>query len=91
MATNKAIVIAEKGKAEIRELPLPKLTEGHILVKVKAVGLNPTDWKAIHSAEPDRFGSRSGCDYAGEVVEVGPGVTKDVKKGDRSAGSVFGA
>ncbi|KAI1365715.1 GroES-like protein [Xylaria arbuscula] len=89
--TNKAIVIAAKGKPEIRNLPLPKLPEGYILVKVKAVGLNPTDWKAIHNADESRFGSRSGCDYAGEVVEVGPGVTKDVKKGDRSSGLVFGA
>ncbi|KAI0523765.1 GroES-like protein [Xylaria bambusicola] len=91
MATNKAIVLVEKGKAEIRELPLPKLEEGHILVKVHAVGVNPTDWKSVHGAEPSRFGSRLGCDFAGEVVEVGPGLTKNIKKGDRSAGFVFGA
>jgi len=90
--TNKAIVLAEKGRAEIREgLPLPKLTDGHsILVKVRAVGVNPTDWKSIANAEPDRYGGRCGCDFAGEVVEVGPSVTKDIKKGDRSAGFVFG-
>ncbi|KAH8158115.1 hypothetical protein CIB48_g10123 [Xylaria polymorpha] len=90
MATTKAIVIVEKGKAEIRELPLPKLNDGYVLVKVRAVGLNPTDWKSIDSAEEDRFRARSGCDYAGEVVEVGPGVTKDIKKGDRSSGMIFG-
>ncbi|KAI1739292.1 GroES-like protein [Xylaria scruposa] len=91
MASNKAIVITEKGKVGIKELPLPKLNPGYVLVKVRAVGINPTDWKSIDGAEADRFGARSGCDYAGEVVEVGPGVTKDIKKGDRSAGWVFGA
>ncbi|KAI3343199.1 GroES-like protein [Ustulina deusta] len=88
MATAKALVLTAKGKADIRELPLPK---GHILVKVRAVGINPTDWKSIDEADSSRFGSRSGCDFAGEVVEVGPGVTKDIKKGDRSCGFVFGA
>ncbi|GAW20672.1 hypothetical protein ANO14919_101800 [Xylariales sp. No.14919] len=91
MSTNKAVVLVEKGKAEIRELPLPKLEPGHILVKVHAVGLNPTDWKNIDNADPYRFNTRSGCDYAGVVVEVGPGVTKDIKVGDRSSGAVFGA
>ncbi|KAI3323394.1 GroES-like protein [Xylariaceae sp. AK1471] len=92
MATvNKAVVLVEKGKAEIKELPLPKLREGHVLVKVRAVGINPTDWKAIDNADSSKFGSRSGCDVAGEVVEVGPGVTKDLKKGDRVSGFAFGA
>ncbi|KAI1311388.1 GroES-like protein [Xylaria venustula] len=89
--TGEALVITGKGKVEIKELPLPKLKEGQILVKVRAVGINPTDWKSIDNADPEKFGSRSGCDFAGEVVEVGPGVTKDIKKGDRSAGFVFGA
>jgi NADPH:quinone reductase-like Zn-dependent oxidoreductase len=91
MATAKALIIVSKGKVEIEERPLPKLRDGYILVKVRAVGLNPTDWKSIDGDDPSRFGSRSGCDYAGEVVEVGPGVTKDFKKGDRISGWVFGA
>ncbi|KAI1428207.1 GroES-like protein [Xylaria sp. FL1777] len=91
MTTAKALILTEKGKVDIKELPLPELREGHVLVKVRAVGLNPTDWKTIDGAEPARLGARSGCDFAGEVVEVGPGVKKDIKKGDRSAGWVFGA
>lgn len=89
--TTKAVVLVEKGKVEIREVPVPKLIDGHILVKVNAVGINPTDWKSIDGADEGRFGSRSGCDFAGEVVEVGAGVKGDIKKGDRSAGFVFGA
>ncbi|KAI1131754.1 GroES-like protein [Nemania abortiva] len=91
MASTKALVIVEKKKVEVKELPLPKLTEGHVLVKVRAVGLNPTDWKSIDNIDPRRVGSRSGCDFVGEVVQLGPGLTKDLKKGDRVAGFVFGA
>ncbi|OTA87497.1 hypothetical protein M434DRAFT_399472 [Hypoxylon sp. CO27-5] len=82
----KAVVMAEKGKAEIREVEKPKLRDGYVLVKVKAVALNPLDWKNLEV----RFapGVRMGADYAGIIEEVGPGVTKPFKKGDRIAGFV---
>ncbi|KAI0833905.1 putative alcohol dehydrogenase [Hypoxylon sp. FL0890] len=84
----KAIVAIEKSKAEVREVEKPKLREGYVLVKVKAIGLNPTDWKTLDSrAGP---GVRLGADYAGIVEEVGPGVTVPFKKGDRIAGFTNG-
>ncbi|KAI1414740.1 putative alcohol dehydrogenase [Hypoxylon sp. FL1857] len=85
----KAVIMAEKGRAEIREVEKPKLRDGYLLVKVKAVALNPLDHKALIV----RFaaGARLGADYAGVVEEVGPGVTKPFKKGDRIAGFVNGA
>ncbi|KAI1457450.1 alcohol dehydrogenase [Annulohypoxylon moriforme] len=85
--SGKAIVIVEKGKVEIRDVEKPKLREGYVLVKVTAVGLNPTDWKGIEYKEVP--GVRVGVDYAGVVEELGPGVTK-FKKGDRIAGIVNG-
>ncbi|KAI1151018.1 GroES-like protein [Nemania diffusa] len=90
MASGKAIVIVGKGKVEIQELPLPKLNPGYVLAKVRAVGLNPTDWKSIDNIEPERVGTRSGCDYVAEIIQLGPGLTKDCKKGDRIAGFAFG-
>ncbi|KFA60006.1 hypothetical protein S40285_08692 [Stachybotrys chlorohalonatus IBT 40285] len=88
--TTKAIVFVEKGKAEIEDVPLPKLRDEYVLVKVKAVGLNPTDWKHIDNAITDP-GSRIGCDYAGVVEEAGPNVKKGFSKGDRISGVVSGA
>ncbi|KAI1631761.1 GroES-like protein [Biscogniauxia mediterranea] len=88
-ATTQAIVVVAKGQAEIQEIPVPKVYGDWILVKVKAVGLNPADWKSIQGVWTDA-GTRVGCDYAGEVVEVGPQVTKDFKKGDRIAGWTHG-
>lgn len=34
---------------------------------------------------------RPQCDYAGVIEEVGPGVTKPLKKGDRVCGMANGA
>ncbi|KAI2602339.1 alcohol dehydrogenase [Hypoxylon sp. NC1633] len=80
----RAIVAIEKGKAAIQDVSTPKLRDGFVLIKTKAVGLNPADWKNIDMrATP---GSRTGLDYAGTVEEVGKGVTQPFKKGDRIAG-----
>jgi NADPH:quinone reductase-like Zn-dependent oxidoreductase len=87
--TTKAIVFVEKGKATIQEVPKPKLRDDYVLVKVNAVGVNPTDWKHIDFGVADA-GSRVGCDYAGIVEEVGSKVTKPFKKGDRISGVVHG-
>ncbi|KAL2825785.1 GroES-like protein [Aspergillus cavernicola] len=88
MTTN-AIVVVEKGKAAIQEVPTPQLRDEYVLVKVNAVGINPTDWKHIDFGGADP-GSRIGCDYAGVVEAVGPKVTKSWKKGDRISGMVHG-
>ncbi|KAI1775641.1 alcohol dehydrogenase [Hypoxylon cercidicola] len=82
----KAIEVIEKGKAEIREVPKPSVRDGWLLVKVKAVGINPADWKSIdYRGVP---GSRAGLDFFGVVEEVGENVSRPFKKGDRIAGWV---
>jgi len=87
--SNHAVVIVEKGVAEVQQVPVPTLDDDFILVKTHAVALNPTDWKHIdYMPSP---GARVGCDYAGTVLEVGAKVTKDFKKGDRVAGVVHGS
>lgn len=42
--TMKAIKVIDTGKAEVQHVPLPKMRDDYILVKVHAVALNPTDW-----------------------------------------------
>lgn len=42
--TMKAIKIVGIGKAEVQDVPLPRMRDDYILVKVHAVALNPTDW-----------------------------------------------
>jgi NADPH:quinone reductase-like Zn-dependent oxidoreductase len=84
----KAIIIDGYGGPErlnLREQPDPKPAAGELLVKVKAAGVNPVDWKIrrgdlrlflwIH------FPYTPGGDLAGEVVEVGADVSR-FKPGD---------
>ncbi|KAF2487513.1 putative zinc-binding oxidoreductase ToxD [Neohortaea acidophila] len=79
--TMKAIKIVSRGKAEIQDVPVPRLRDDYVLVKVKCVALNPTDWKHRDSEALSTPGCTLGCDYAGVVEEVGSKVTKEWKKG----------
>ncbi|KAF4627764.1 hypothetical protein G7Y89_g10386 [Cudoniella acicularis] len=88
MSKNHAIVVEKPGEAIKTEVSIPKLRDDYILVKVKAVALNPTDWKHVDFLAS--HGARIGCDYSGVVEEVGSKVIKDFKKGDRVTGMVHG-
>jgi NADPH:quinone reductase-like Zn-dependent oxidoreductase len=85
----KALVYVEDTKVAVQDAPKPQLRDGYVLVKVRAVGLNPTDWKAINHGGV--VGARVGCDYAGVVEEVGNNLGRPFKKGDRIAGIVHGS
>lgn len=73
---------------ELREAPTPKPGRGQILVRMKAASLNYRDLnvaagRAARGTLPPNLVPLS--DGAGEVVEIGPDVTR-VKPGDRVAG-----
>jgi len=88
MSTRRAVVIKGPGLVQVSDnVPLPKLRDEYIIVKTKAVALNPTDWKALGPGTVDAI---SGCDYSGIVEEVGKAVTSGLKKGDRVAGFIRG-
>jgi NADPH:quinone reductase-like Zn-dependent oxidoreductase len=74
----KAVVIHEFGGREVlkyTELPMPEPGEGEVLVRVKAAGVNPVDWKirAGHLKDflPHEFPIVLGWDLAGVVERVG--------------------
>jgi NADPH:quinone reductase-like Zn-dependent oxidoreductase len=88
--TMRAIVVTRFGGPEVleqRELPRPEPVPTEVLVRVAAVGVNPTDWKSRTSGGPKLWDDPMivGYDVAGEVVRVGGGVTT-LAVGDR----VFG-
>lgn len=88
MTTQVALVAGNGGQYRLSTaVEVPKLKPGTMLCKVRAVALNPADWKMIEfSATQDSIG---GNDFAGEVVRVGSGV-KRFKEGDRIIGMTFG-
>ncbi|KAH8832079.1 chaperonin 10-like protein [Flagelloscypha sp. PMI_526] len=61
---------------------------GQVLLKVRAIGLNPIDWKSSRYSLSDT-GGIIGCDAAGDVIAVGPEVTH-LSAGDRAAGFTQG-
>lgn len=87
----KAIVhTGECGHASfVTDRPTPRLRPGYLLVEVKAVAMNPTDYKHIDTW--NHKGLLSGCDFAGVVNQLGSGYSKDWKVGDRICGFVHGA
>ncbi|EPS29490.1 hypothetical protein PDE_04440 [Penicillium oxalicum 114-2] len=88
MSISRSLVVEGRGQLALRSLPLPKIPNDYILVKTKAVALNPTDWKHVY--HEDCTGCVVGCDYAGVVECVGSEVQKSWKKGDRVAGFTHG-
>jgi len=85
----KALAFHEHGgidKLKYQDVPDPKLGPGDVLVRVRAAALNHLDLFVREGLPglklPLPFWS--GCDIAGEVVEIGAAVP-DVKVGDRVA------
>jgi NADPH:quinone reductase-like Zn-dependent oxidoreductase len=89
MATMKAVIMQSPNTASfVTDRPFPSLRPTYIKIRVRAVALNPADYKHI-----DYINTPSallGCDYAGEVLEVGAEVRKHWAVGDRVCGFVHG-
>ena len=71
---------------EIRNIPIPKIQQNEVLIKIKAIGVNPVDWKGLESGE---FGDSYilGTDISGVVEKIGSEITR-FKKGDTIIGSL---
>jgi len=87
----KAAFIERVGQPDViqyGDLPDPQPGAGQVLVKVRACAVNPIDTyvRAGTVAMPLTYPFIVGCDLAGEVVAVGPGV-RTLAVGDRVWGS----
>jgi NADPH:quinone reductase-like Zn-dependent oxidoreductase len=74
---------------ELAELPDPQPGPGQVRVSVRAVGVNPIDWKVRQGLMGGDLPKRTGQEVAGVVDEVGDGVN-DVAVGDRIFGGAAG-
>lgn len=93
----KAIRIHDYGPSDqirYEDIGRPIPAENQVLVHVKDVGVNPIDWKIREGQMKDwlpvRFPYTLGQDFAGQVVEVGVGVT-GFKIGDNVYGFAHGS
>jgi NADPH:quinone reductase-like Zn-dependent oxidoreductase len=89
----KAVQYSEFGGPEVLkivELPDPHPGPGQIRVAVRAIGINPIDWKQRNGGPMSgELPQTTGRDLAGVVDEIGDGVS-DVALGDRVFGLAVG-
>lgn len=67
----KGVQVGEGAVLSVQEMPVPKVGAGEVLIKVRAAGVNPVDWKIAAR----RVGQVPGTDVAGVIDTLGEGVT----------------
>jgi NADPH:quinone reductase-like Zn-dependent oxidoreductase len=79
----KAVRIHEYGSATVlkyEDAPVPDIGPDGVLIRVRAAGVNPVDWKIrkglMQAVRPLQFPAVVGADVAGTVEHVGPLVTR---------------
>lgn len=72
----KAYVLECVGKLEYREIDVPQIRRGEVLVEVKAAGICGSDIPRIFETGTYSFPLIPGHEFAGIVVKVGEGVEK---------------
>lgn len=73
---------------KVATTPVPEIEDNEILVRVRCVALNPTDFKHVDIVAPQ--GAIIGCDYSGTVAKVGSKAPGTWALGDRIAGWTHG-
>jgi NADPH:quinone reductase-like Zn-dependent oxidoreductase len=92
---NEMRAIAEErfgGPIALMDLPAPEIGVGEVLIRVRAAGVNPFDWKvadgALEGERKHRFPLILGFDAAGVVERIGAEVT-GLAEGDEVYGYLF--
>ena len=70
------VVDGTMSQPEVRNVPRPSAPAGGVVVRVVATGMCRSDWHAWAGHDDIAFPHVPGHELAGEVVEVGPGVTR---------------
>ncbi|RJE24173.1 oxidoreductase [Aspergillus sclerotialis] len=73
---------------QVATVPVPEIKDDEILVRVRCVALNPTDFKHVDILAPR--GAIIGCDYSGTVAKIGSRAPGNWAVGDRVAGWTHG-
>jgi NADPH:quinone reductase-like Zn-dependent oxidoreductase len=95
-ATQNAVVIQDSRHIFTESVPVPSLGASGILVRVKAVAINPVDAKMIDLHGADMHDCVGGYDFAGYIIAMGPElqekqrISRRFGIGDRVAGIVLG-
>lgn len=78
----KAARVHEKDKIVIEDVPLPKLGEKDVLIKVHRVGICGTDVGVVHGYVPAKFPVTLGHEFSGTIAGLGSPSLGGFKEGD---------
>ena len=81
----KAVVLYGKGKTELRDVPVPEIGDGDILLEIKAAGICGGDVH-FYDGTMDGLGGYPmvlGHEFAGVIAKAGKNVDPFWKPGDR--------
>lgn len=78
----KQAVMTEPGSIELRDVALPVMGEGDVLVKIDAVGICTWEQKFFKGI-PGSYPFIGGHEISGRVLAVGPAVAQPLSPGDK--------
>lgn len=78
----KAARVHEPGKIVIEEVPIPKLGEKDVLIKVHRVGICGTDVGVYHGYAPAKLPVTLGHEFSGTITKLGSPSLSGFKEGD---------
>ncbi len=81
----RSVWMMEKAKLEIRDVPVPEITDGEVLIKVEYAGICGSDMHIYNDVHSFRFPPVIvGHEIAGTVVKAGAGTSR-IKVGGLAA------
>lgn len=75
--------INSEKKLVLENIDEPSIKQNEVKIKVKAISLNPVDYKVTQGAFNLSTPSVVGIDAAGEIVKIGKNVSNELKVGDK--------
>jgi 2-desacetyl-2-hydroxyethyl bacteriochlorophyllide A dehydrogenase len=82
-------VMTGPGAVEIREATIPRPGVNEVLVRIRATAICTWEQRSYSGQQENRFPFIGGHESAGEIVELGPGVSDELRVGDHATiGSV---
>lgn len=85
----RAQVVTEPYKMELREVPVPKINQDEVLIKVKYCGICGSDW-SIYTGKyvPEKLPLVTGHEFFGTVAEIGSEVPDSIQLGQRVSADI---
>ncbi len=78
------VVYRGKENVAVEERPVPEAGAGEVVIRVRRAGICGTDMSIVAGLHPRAQPSLvMGHEFVGTIVEIGPGVSGDLRKGDR--------